>query len=438
MLLPILGAALSLVTLSCATTQPDPSASHFPNALPTNVVRMAVIGDFGSGSEAELSVANLIKSWNPDFILTLGDNNYPDGKADTIDQNIGMFYSEYISPYTGAYGTATTDQPDSENRFFPALGNHDWRIGNCDGYLDYFTLPGNERYYEIRRGPVAIFVIDSDPHEPDGNTLNSTQADWLEGRMKASDATFKLVTMHHPPYSSGPHGVNTSSQWPFAEWGADAVLGGHDHIYERLVIQGIPYIVNGIGGSWLYDFEQILDGSQVRFNSSFGALMIEASESTLTLQMVTADGGIVDTLNIPADGLLNDKGEALIDSNAEWTDKIQPSPSHIRVNHTFHADSTQSTGNLIGEIRATDGFVISINETEVWRQNLPAGTLSEQTRALSPTPSPTPMVQNSLSAGHVIEGENSVTIDLFTAEGSAVPPSVEFELFQYQVLTLEP
>ncbi len=437
MLLGVLCASLSLVTFSCATAQPDPPTSHFPNALPTNVVRMAVIGDFGSGSEAELSVANLIKSWNPDFILTLGDNNYPDGKADTIDQNIGMFYSEYISPYTGAYGT-TTDQPTSENRFFPALGNHDWRTGNCDAYLDYFTLPGNERYYEIRRGPVAIFVIDSDAHEPDGNTPDSAQAEWLRGRMEASDATYKLVTMHHPPYSSGPHGVNVSSQWPFAEWGADVVLGGHDHIYERLVIKGIPYIVNGIGGSWLYDFEQILDGSQVRFNSSFGALMIEASESTLTLQMVTADGGIVDTLNIPAAGLLSDKGAALIDSNAEWTEQAQPSPSHLRVNHTFHADSTQATGNLIGEISATDGFIISINENEVWRQNLPSGTLNEQTRALAPTPSPTPMVQNSFSASHVIEGENSVTIDLFTAEGRTTPPSVEFELFQSQALPLEP
>ena len=38
-------------------------------------------------------------------------------------------------------------------------------------------------------------------------------------------------------------------QWPFKDWGADAVLTGHDHIYERLLVNGIPYFVNGIGGA---------------------------------------------------------------------------------------------------------------------------------------------------------------------------------------------
>jgi len=390
---------------------------------------MAVIGDFGSGSENEMAVANLIKSWQPDMILTLGDNNYPDGTAETIDQNIGMFYSDYIFPYKGAYGTSSATNLE-ENRFFPALGNHDWRTGNCDAYLDYFTLPGNERYYEVREGPVAIFVIDSDRHEPDGNTEDSIQAQWLKSRMEASDATFKLVTMHHPPYSSGPHGENSSSHWPFAEWGADLIMGGHDHIYERLVLDGVPYIVNGLGGSWLYDFEKVLDGSQVRFNSSFGAMLLQVSEDTLSLQMITTDGGVVDTLNIPAVGDLSDKGVALIETNAQWSSQPQISEHHLRSSLVFSAEPSQAGGNLIAEVRATDGFIITINGEEVWRQNLPQGPIEEGTRALALIPSPLPKVQNSIASTYLVDGENSITIDLFTAETRDSDPSFEFELFQ--------
>ena len=111
-------------------------------------VIIGVIGDYGSGTANELAVANLVKSWNPDFIMTVGDNNYPYGEASTIDQNVGQFFHDYIFPYTGAYGSGAIS-----NRFFPSVGNHDCCFPNptptgYDPYLAYFTLPGNERYYK--------------------------------------------------------------------------------------------------------------------------------------------------------------------------------------------------------------------------------------------------------------------------------------------------
>ena len=66
-----------------------------------NIVRFAVIGDYGSGNKQERDIADLIKSWNPDFITTTGDNNHPVGSAETIDRNIGQFFHEYISSYKG-------------------------------------------------------------------------------------------------------------------------------------------------------------------------------------------------------------------------------------------------------------------------------------------------------------------------------------------------
>ena len=85
-------------------------------------IQFAVIGDYGSGGLAELAVANMIHNWDPDFVITVGDNNYPLGEAETIDPNVGQFYSQYIYPYSGDYSPPTI----SINRFFPTLGNHDW------------------------------------------------------------------------------------------------------------------------------------------------------------------------------------------------------------------------------------------------------------------------------------------------------------------------
>jgi len=70
-------------------------------------VRFAATGDYGSSSSNELAVANLIKSWNPDFIITLGDNNYPDGAASTIKSD-WWYHPEYNYLYTEKYSHEST------------------------------------------------------------------------------------------------------------------------------------------------------------------------------------------------------------------------------------------------------------------------------------------------------------------------------------------
>src|SRR5438874_6051403 len=217
--------------------------AHAPAHTQSNQTRFAVGGDSGGAGQPEQDVANLINGWQPDFVIATGDNNYPAGEAATIDANVGQFYHQYIFPYAGAYGAGA-----NFNRFFPVLGNHDWgnSFPNPTGlqpYLDYFTLPGNERYYEFVWGPVHFFAVDSDPNEQDGTTSTSTQANWLRARLAASNARWKLVYFHHPAYSSGPHGPDAAMQWPFRAWGASAVLSGHDHVYERLNVGGLPYFV---------------------------------------------------------------------------------------------------------------------------------------------------------------------------------------------------
>lgn len=240
-------------------------------------VRFAVIGDYGDNSQREAEVAALIRRLDPAFIITTGDNNYPAGEQNTIDTNIGQYYSSYIAPYYGRYGDGSL-----ENRFFPALGNHDWQTGTVKPITDYFTLPGNERYYEFNWGVVRLFALDSDPHEPDGIEADSRQALWLRDRLAATSEPWRIVYFHHPPYSSSEGYTTRSAQWSYALWGTSAVISGHAHTYERLAVNGIPYIINGLGGSEVDGFDGITPGSLVRFNAAHGALLVEATANSMT------------------------------------------------------------------------------------------------------------------------------------------------------------
>jgi tartrate-resistant acid phosphatase type 5 len=282
-----------------AGATPSPPAPTVTGAWPTSgkaapgITRFAAIGDYGAVGDAEQRVAELVLREQPDFVITLGDNNYPTGSADTIDVNIGRFYSSLISPYKGHFGPGA-----KENRFFPSLGNHDWMTAGARPYLDYFTLPGNERYYDFERGNAHLFSIDSDPHEPDGIDPASVQAAWLKGRAGASKKPFQIAYLHHPPYSSARHGSSLVMRWPFKEWGVDLVLAGHDHTYERVEAEGLTYVVNGLGGNMAYPFGDPLPGSKVRFNQAHGALFFELTKNELRGRFLTTDGKVIDEFSV--------------------------------------------------------------------------------------------------------------------------------------------
>jgi hypothetical protein len=282
-------AALFAFTVLCILVSGIASPAH----AQSDRITFAVIGDYGLAGQPLLDVSNLIKSWNPDFIVTLGDNNYPNGQAYTIDDNIGQYFHDYIFKYKGKYGNGSPTR-----RFYPSLGNHDWGTTGAKPYFDFFGYYNPVTYYDFVQGSVHFFILDSDRNEPDGVTSDSQQAIWLRKGLAASTSTFNVVVFHHAPYSSGQHGPTEYMRWPFKEWGADAVLSGHDHIYERLSVNDIPYFVNGIGGGELYDIRAIAPESQVRFNQDFGAMRVEATSSTMKFQMYTRAGALVDEYTI--------------------------------------------------------------------------------------------------------------------------------------------
>jgi PKD repeat protein len=264
----------------------------------------AVIGDYGTGSSNEATVASMVNSWNPDFVITVGDNRY----TSDYDETVGQFYCNYLAD--AGSGSFCPGNLNTTNAFFPSLGNHDYSDGGgLNEYLDYFTLPGNgivssntsgnERYYDFIIGPVHFFVVDSD-QAISSTADNTAQRNWLQAQLAASTSPWQVVYLHHAPFSSAQHGSISDVQFPYASWGADAVLAGHDHVYERLLVDNIPYFVNGLGGSSIYQFNTPVAGSQVRFNDAFGAMRVNASDNALSFEFIDFNGTIVDSYTVGA------------------------------------------------------------------------------------------------------------------------------------------
>ncbi len=269
-------------------------------------ITFAVIGDYGMDNAAEGAVASLVAGWRPDFVVTTGDDYYAPagGQGSTrYDESTGAYYCTFLKDAVTGGSRCGAGQADA-NRFFPVPGNHDWSDAgpwSWSTYTGYFTLPGagivssgssgNERYYDFVKGPVHFFMVNSNTNEPDGAALGSKQAHWLQRQLAASTSPWNVVVLHHPPFSSGArHGSSPWVQWPFATWGADLVLSGHEHNYERLARSEITYVVNGLGGGARYGFGEPVPGSLVRYDANWGAMRVTATAKAMHVEFRSVGG----------------------------------------------------------------------------------------------------------------------------------------------------
>jgi len=276
----------------------------------SNTLIFATVGDYGVNNEDEAAVASMVSDWNPDLILGLGDGYYAEAGgvgSEKYDLSTGKYYCNFLKDITTT-GTFCPVGQASINRFFPALGDHDYVDGGMTNnlpktYTDYFKLPGdgytsssnNERYYDFVSGSVHFFIlnsIDEPGWEPDGSNSSSVQAQWLQTRLGASTSIWNVVVIPSPPYSSGiTHGSALHAQWPFAQWGADVVFSGDEHNYERILRDGIVYFVNGLGGQWPYNFGTPLQESAFRYNGSNGAQRVTVTDTSMTFEFYSVENG---------------------------------------------------------------------------------------------------------------------------------------------------
>ncbi len=280
----------------------DQSTVSVTVASTTNSVNVAAAGDIAcdpnsshfNGGDGTVNhchmkaVSDLMLSMNLDAVLALGDNSYEEG---TLDQ----FNTSY-DPSWGRLKGIT----------YPAVGNHEYLTDGAQGYFDYFGAAAGDPtkgYYSYNLGAWHIVVLNSQCSQVGGCKSWSPQGSWLIQDLADNPAPCTLAYWHIPRFSSGRIGSKTHTEDFWTELysaGADVVLSGHDHNYERFAPQdpdgnldlasGIREFVIGVGGKSHLDGGTIQPNSEVIDNQTYGVLKLTLNPTSYDWEFVSDDG----------------------------------------------------------------------------------------------------------------------------------------------------
>lgn len=244
-------------------------------------LRFLAVADTGSGDANQRAVGQQMAATHQrrpvDLVVLGGDNIYPSG-------DLALVESAFRRPYGQLLQAGVP--------FHAVLGNHDIRTANGVPQLAYKPFGMQGRYYNIRRGPVEFFMLDTN-----GNADWQRQLSWLRTVLARSRAAWKVVVGHHPIYSSGFYGNDphlAAQLTPLMRrHGVQLYINGHDHNYERSKpIDGITYLVVGGGGASLRPV--IATDQSARAASVFSFAEIAASPRELKLWAWDKDGRPID------------------------------------------------------------------------------------------------------------------------------------------------
>jgi hypothetical protein len=280
-------------SVSTATRTPTRTATSMPAGTPTRTpTRTATSAPTSSGSVVFVGAGDIAScSRSQDgqtaqlldniagTVFTTGDNVYPDGT-----------YTEFTNCYDPTWGR-------HKSRTKPVPGNHDYRTSGASGYFKYFNnIPS---YYAYNLGAWRIYALNSEISV----SSTSAQATWLKNDLAANPKQCVLAYWHKPRWASGTnHGSNSAMQtlWQtLYNAGAELVLNGHEHHYERFVqmnasgaavSSGLREIIVGTGGAALYPFGSPLAASQVRNNTTYGVLKLTLRTTSYDWQFVPIAG----------------------------------------------------------------------------------------------------------------------------------------------------
>jgi hypothetical protein len=278
-----------------AAGNPDPSpASQSWTVLVTSDPVLVGAGDIAScGNNNDEATAQLLDGI-AGTVFTTGDNAYDSGTA-----------AEFANCYDPTWGR-------HKARTRPSAGNHDYNTPGAAGYFGYFGEAAGDPakgYYDYALGAWHVIVLDSNCADVGGCGLSSPQGQWLQSVLAASTAACTVAYWHEPRFSSGDvHGSDSTYQ-PFwqalYDAGADLVLAGHDHVYERFAPQtptgladasfGIRQFTIGTGGRSLYGFTAPAPNSEFRYNANFGVLRLDLHASGYEWQMIRVGNMVVDS-----------------------------------------------------------------------------------------------------------------------------------------------
>jgi predicted phosphodiesterase len=249
-------------------------------------LRFAVIGDWGTGDGDQVGTArqmlNLHQRSPFDFVISAGDNIYPNGSGRHFRKN-------FESPFAGLL-------KDRIN-FYAVLGNHDVEDGRQDQCQYPLFNMGGTCYYTLKQGDglAEFFMLDS-------TDFDQRQTAWLENSLRESKAKWKIAVFHHPIYSSGKtHGsdlrLRRQLEPLFTRYGVNVGLSGHDHFYERTTSQqGVQYFVSGAAGKVRNGNVNRGTGfSAASFDDDNHFMVFEIEDSRTRFQAISEKGVVVDS-----------------------------------------------------------------------------------------------------------------------------------------------
>jgi 3',5'-cyclic AMP phosphodiesterase CpdA len=234
-LVTVLGVGVSLyhrqIVSYVSHRKGGPSATwpYTPHEPPAEF-HLAVAGDVGEpGSRIDdtgTAVARVSTAEPFDALLLLGDNVYPDGNPAKLPRTV-------FGPFADVLREGVT--------LLAIIGNHDVKANWADAQMRALGMPA--RYWAREFDDVLIVGLDS-------NDLDPAQLGFLEQALATTSARWKIIAIHHPPYSAGYQGSSVDVRAKLSpvleRYGVQLVLSGHDHDYQRSIpIAGVTYVVSG-------------------------------------------------------------------------------------------------------------------------------------------------------------------------------------------------
>jgi hypothetical protein len=315
---------LCLITASCMSRKSGAAIPETPETIgtgnydggkiaalevPEDALNFLAVGDWGRNGEfhqkdVAARMGEAAGQLGAEFILSLGDNFYPNGVASVHDY-------QFVRSFEKVYN-AHSLMVD----WYVVLGNHDYR-GNAEAQIEYSNISRRwrmpARYYSFEReldddsGEKALFVfIDTSPFEKKYynefiykakvSTQDTTaQKIWLERVLSESKAKWKFVVGHHPLYSGGKRiketgDVRSSFEDLFERHRVDAYFAGHEHDLQHNVAKTVHHFISGAGS----EVRPTGQSSFTRFAKSVqGFMCFSVTSNQLLVQTVDYRGNVI-------------------------------------------------------------------------------------------------------------------------------------------------
>jgi len=285
---------MALGCAGCVRTEPAPMpAVVLPRFAAENETVLVGAGDVTHCKDLSAAAATAaLLDATEGAVFVAGDGSNDQGLAEQYERCFGATWGRHKS------------------RIRPTPGNHDY-FGKA-GAEDYYAYwgaaagPAGKGYYSYDLGAWHVVVLNSNCDKVGGCEAGSEQERWLRADLAAHPSRCTLAYWHHPRFSSGKHGSDErlSAAWQaLVESGAELVVSGHDHHYERFVpldalgqpdSTGVRQFVVGTGGARLREVGEPVAGSEVRIERTHGVLRLVLGAGEYRWQFVATDGKVLD------------------------------------------------------------------------------------------------------------------------------------------------